>query len=333
MFWCLNFRRMIFAIRLFIFNCCCKISNVHSPDERSYTSWTISQVASWSYSQLRKQLNTTLNHHHSINESRRCYEEEYYQQQAIHYAIVALRKQGVDGKSLSHLKLDHLVNNNHNFRMQFGVAVCLMACIDELIPDRCIHDENNKKKLGREEDLLPSWYRTDEATANGGDNSIDQEGIELSEQAQQIMQDRFGLSLPTLRGSSDVTPSNSSEESIREIQRNGHAIEIPQDRKLPSAYSIEQQQHMDHTIDDDIMNAMPPHVREVAKRNPGLVSKLLLERRQRIQHTNKSASLPLEEEEKEDNAYHSEEDINIDQESTSLLRRRTNNSKDISQIV
>ena len=322
---------MIFAIRLFIFNCCYKISNEDPPDERRYTSWTVSQVASWSYSQLQKQLNTTLNHHHSINESRRCYEEEYYQQQAIHYAIVALRKQGVDGKSLPHLKLDHLVNNNHNFRMQFGVAVCLMSCIDELIPDRCIHDENNKKKSTGEEDLLPSWYRTDEATANGGDSSIDQEGIELSDQAQQIMQDRFGLSLPTLRGRRDVTPSNSSEESIREIQRNGHAIETPQDRKLPSA---EQQQHMmTHTIDDDILNAMPPHVREVAKRNPGLMSKLLSERRQQIQHTNKSASLPVSYEEEEDNAYHSEEDINIDQESTSLLRRRTNNSKDISQIV
>ena len=332
MFWCLNFRRMLFAIRLFIFNCCCKISNEDPPDERSYTSWTVSQVQCWLYSQLQKQLNTTrINHHYSINESRRCYEEEYYQQQAIHYAIVALRKQGVDGKSLSHLKLDHLVNNNHNFRMQFGVAVCLMACIDELIPDRCIHDENNKKKLGREEDLLPSWYRTDEATANGGDSSIDQEGIELSDQAQQIMQDRFGLSLPTLRGSSDLTPSNSSEESIIGRQNNGHALEIPQNRKLPSSLSMVQQQHMTHTIDDDILSAMPPHVREVAKRNPGLVSKLLSERRQQIQHT-KSASLPASYEE-EDNAYHSEEDINIDQESTSLLRRRTNNSKDISQIV
>ena len=152
----------------------------------------------------------------------------------------------------------------------------------------------------------------------------------MSEQAQQIMQDRFGLSLPTLRGSSGVTPSNSSEESIREIQRNGHAIEIPQDRKLPS--DLIEQQHMTHKIDDDILNAMPPHVREVAQRNPGLVSKLLSERRQRIQHT-KSASLPVSYEEEEDNAYHSEEDINIDQESTSLLRRRTNNSKDISQIV
>jgi len=331
MFWCLNFRRMIFAIRLFIFNCCCKISNEDPPpDERRYTSWTSSQVQCWLYQQLQKQLNTTRINHNSIHKSRRCYEEEYYQQQAIHYAIVALRKQGVDGKSLPHLKLDHLVNNNHNFRMQFGVAVCLMTCIDELLPDRCIHDETKKKQPDREEDLLPSWYRTDEATVNSGDNSIDQEGIELSEQAQQIMQDRFGLSLPTLRGSSGVTPSNSSEESIREIQRNGHAIEIPQDRKLPS--DLIEQQHMTHKIDDDILNAMPPHVREVAQRNPGLVSKLLSERRQRIQHT-KSASLPVSYEEEEDNAYHSEEDINIDQESTSLLRRRTNNSKDISQIV
>ena len=210
------------------------------------------------------------------------------------------------------------------------------------------------------EELLPSWYRQSssagETNNTSGETSIEvvgsQNGLEMSKRAQSVMKERFGMSLPTLRGQEDTkidehdnsddqypreesmqpqqTDANHNHFNAREgITRSYDGTSAADNQEIPFQSSPLGQQNI-----DEILNAMPPHVRGIAERNPDLVSKLLLEKRrsqqqqqQHKQHTlaNQSSLFAVSEEEDEESAlYQSEEDVNIDQENVSLLRRRSN---------
>ena len=168
------------------------------------------------------------------------------------------------------------------------------------------------------------------------------------------MKERFGMSLPTLRGQEDTNidepDTNNAEQYPREesmqpqqkyvnhnhfndregITRSYDGTSSAANQEIPFQSSPLGQQNI-----DEILNAMPPHVRAIAERNPDLVSKLLLEKRrsqQQQQHQHKQHTLSQqsslfavsEEGDEESALYQSEEDINIDQENVSLLRRRSN---------
>ena len=331
-------------------------------DESNYQYWTVLQVSSWAYQQLQQKHRRGRNYHNdgTVSMSLQNYdsEDEYMQQRAIHKAILTLKKQRVDGASLSYLTLDHLLN----FGIVFGVAVQLIKCLDELIPNdrRCEEAYDEEMANGKGEALLPSWYHQSSNTDTSnthGETSIDaggsQEGLEMSKRAQSVMKERFGMALPTLRGQEDTNidehDANNAEQYNREesmqsqqkyVNHNhfndrggitrSYDGTLMDNQEIPFQSSPLGQQNI-----DEILNAMPPHVRDIAERNPDLVSKLLLEKRrsqqqqqqQHKQHTlaNRSSLFAVSEEGDEESAlYQSEEDINIDQENVSLLRRRSN---------
>ena len=335
-------------------------------DENHYQYWTVLQVSSWAYQQLQQKHRRGENYHNdgTVSMLLQNYdsEDEYMQQRAIHKAILTLKKQRVDGASLSYLTLDHLLN----FGIAFGVAVQLIKCLDELIPNdrRCeeAYDEEVANGKG-DEALLPSWYHqsssSNAAIHNNthGETSIEaggsQEGLEMSKRAQSVMKERFGMSLPTLRGQEDTNIDEhdtnaeqyTREESMQSQQtyanhnhfNDGEGITRSYDGTLMDNQEIPfQSSPLGQQNIDEILNAMPPHVRAIAERNPDLVSKLLLEKRRsqqqqhhrhHKQHTlaNQSSLFAVYEEGDEESAlYQSEEDINIDQENVSLLRRRSN---------
>ena len=334
-------------------------------DESNYQYWTVLQVSSWAYQQLQQKHRRGRNYHNdgTVSMLLQNYdsEDEYMQQRAIHKAILTLKKQRVDGASLSYLTLDHLLN----FGIAFGVAVQLIKCLDELITNnrRCVEAYDEEIANGKgDEALLPSWYHqsssSNAAIHNNthGETSIEaggsQEGLEMSKRAQSVMKERFGMSLPTLRGQEDTNIDEhdknaeqyNREESMQPQQKyvnHNHfndregitksydGTSSADNQEIPFQSSPLGQQNI-----DEILNAMPPHVRAIAERNPDLVSKLLLEKRrsqqqqqQHKQHTlaNQSSLFAVSEEGDEESAlYQSEEDINIDQENVSLLRRRSN---------
>eukprot|EP00579_Thalassiosira_antarctica_P010756 CAMPEP_0201918018 /NCGR_PEP_ID=MMETSP0903-20130614/7265_1 /ASSEMBLY_ACC=CAM_ASM_000552 /TAXON_ID=420261 /ORGANISM="Thalassiosira antarctica, Strain CCMP982" /LENGTH=475 /DNA_ID=CAMNT_0048454209 /DNA_START=18 /DNA_END=1442 /DNA_ORIENTATION=+ len=355
--------QMIFTIRIFIFNCTrhhCHGGDTisrshHELDGGKYQSWTVSQVTHWAYSQLQNQNNGVLLqtqihesiaspihslsgiHSHAFREGH-SYEDregEFKQQRAIQTAIAELNRQRIDGRSLAYLTLDHLLN----FGIAFGVAVHLMICLDELIPNRFALDEENTGDL-------PSWYESNEVAKSNHDESNEaaknqyessdgEQELVMAEKAQNIMKERFGMALPTIRGQNNAS-NHSDEEAQADLRSQNQqypAEKPPQSQPLLTnndksalgeggmhASSLSMGQH---TAVEEMLNSMPPHVRAVAERRPELVSKLLLEKQHRKVHQQQTTT-DLSTVSEEDSAYQSEEEINIDSESVSLLRRRIN---------
>lgn len=356
---------MMFTIRVFLSNCSETIPTERHGrlDESKYDSWTVSQVACWAHSKLQNKFQTQINESSAISpfdsfSNIRSHtvpegdlfngrEDEYKQHRSIQTAIYELKRQLIDGKSLRHLTLDHVLN----FGIAFGVAVHLIACLDELIPNRFSSDE--EKATGD----LPSWYeeQSNEVAAKMNYETSSSTGgheLEMAEQAQNIMKDRFGMSLPTLR---DQVSSDGGEGAQANLYT--HKQQCPSE-KLPQSHLLSNHQHHhgedeghhdtksaaqdqglhSHSLPagqrdiEEILNSMPPQVRAVAERNPDLVTKLLLDKKQQTQsplfqqqHHQQNEASPLQTVSEEITAYHSEEEFNIDPESQSLLRRRTNN--------
>eukprot|EP00581_Thalassiosira_minuscula_P012504 CAMPEP_0183730002 /NCGR_PEP_ID=MMETSP0737-20130205/31720_1 /TAXON_ID=385413 /ORGANISM="Thalassiosira miniscula, Strain CCMP1093" /LENGTH=243 /DNA_ID=CAMNT_0025962353 /DNA_START=528 /DNA_END=1256 /DNA_ORIENTATION=+ len=241
----------------------------------------------------------------------------------------ALKKQRIDGRSLAYLTLDHLLK----FGIAFGVAVRLVSCLDDLIPNRT-ELLNHEEDTGDE--LLPSWYVSNDGTGKSHNKRTNQlanneyesysagkQELEMTERAQTIMKERFGMSLPTPRGQ-DVG-NHSDEEAQANIpnQNQPYPIEKPMqstvsdidNRTLGEASIGESTQPVvQHPTNIEAMlNAMPPHIRGVAERRPDLVSKLLLEKQQQFHNLQTSAQT------EDDRDYPSEDPMSVDPESVSLL--------------
>jgi len=327
-------------------------------DESAYQSWTVPQVAHWASSKLQTRMNNAKiaggNPLHSLSESSTAIqgidlysdssEDEYNQQRAIRSAIAILKRQRIGGASLAHLTLNHMLD----FGIAFGVAVHLIACLDELVPNRMTDEE----KAGGGE--FPSWYES----GSGGAATIDcetnvgEQEREMAERAQGIMKDRFGMTLPDLRDQNATKNGDKDARANVCIQKQPLPLEThAQSRSSnidsrPHCGEYTDNSNMKDALNDQVthspslsvgqramkemLETMPPHVRAIAERRPDLVSKLLSEKNKQIQtsqfqqhHQQKVG--PLETVSEDCIGYHSEEEINIDQERVSLLRRRTSN--------
>ena len=294
-------------------------------DERNYKTWTVIQVSSWAYEQLVKQQQYYgMNSNNGIvlqsSSDSACLlsrEDEYIQQRSLYTTINMLKRQAIDGRSLGYLTVQNLIE----FGIPFGISVQLMKSIDELIPNKSTYYDEENKRSGGEETLLPSWYASSSSSnydvemqqrqSNTSDSTL-----EMTERAQKIMQDRFGsgMSLPTPRGIEIEEEESDSSNHIQ--QYSSTSINNTDDSEQHFARpSIGQNNH--HIMEeDDILKAMPPQIRVIAERRPDLVNKLLQEKRQQ---TNNISFLQAVSEEGEDDG----EEI-IAQETVGLLRRRTN---------
>ena len=75
------------------------------------------------------------------------------------------------------------------FGLAFGIAVHLMTCLDELIPNNGINYDEEVKV-----ERFPTWYTSNQADTKKYEISAGDEELELVERAQSIMKDRFGMS-------------------------------------------------------------------------------------------------------------------------------------------
>jgi hypothetical protein len=256
-------------------------------------------------------------------------EEEYRQRHSMHAAVAALKKERIDGRSLASLTLDHL----QNFGIAYGSAIHLMACLDALTPGRVVPDEEYAGNL-------PSWYASNAGVAKSDHDgpTEEQDGV-AAEKAQQIMQDKFGITLPTLRnqeelaqrqGDKDVradarnqeprSPADAAAEPTSSLYNDSSASDEG-DMAPPSPLQVR------YTSVEAVLASMPANVRAVAERRPELVSQIL-QRKQPPpprQHPPQQTLAHLPTLSEEDSAYQPDEAINIDTESVSLLRRRTHN--------
>ncbi|KAL3790412.1 hypothetical protein HJC23_013584 [Cyclotella cryptica] len=323
-----------------------------SCDEREFESWTVEQVVCWIQSKLTMQ---------NLHCSRTCSDpiatvpqpsfpfrwcssllRDYNQTRRIQRTVQALRDECIDGPSLEYLTFDHLLS----FGIPFGMAVYLKRIIDDLLSiqssSRRLNDATSQRSRNGTD--LPMWYEAGNSRSventdiSARASHIGEVDIEMTEGVQQIMKDRFGISLPVLRGneSPDQEPMQStmSGEIVESIPR-GHSSEQYNNNRPP-------------VINDanfhEIWKDMPPSIRAVAERHPHLVSRLVAEKQQQQTQNNpetaylaSTATLSLLEPIREDlyeqaqdlsepdEGFMNDEEANFDSECISLLRRRINN--------
>ena len=331
-FCCTSF---IFASRLFIFNCASSprgdpmsTSRRESLDESKYQSWSVSQVAQWAYSQLHNQQQRKGGYYlvsqtqaPGIRSLCDTSEDEYYKRRAIDTAIAALKHQRIHGKSLEFLTLEHLLS----FGLAFGVAVHMMTCLDELIP--------NHKRINYDEEVtyerFPTWNTSNQTDTKKYEISVGDEELEMSERAQSIMKYRFGLPLPALRGQDAPIDENSDSQNDSQCHSSNNRDDDV--TTITADNGTSNDPNVNSNAAEKMIISMPPHVRAVAERRPDLVSILLSKHEEpqssMLQQYNRRTEVALPSVVEGGIPLESEEDFSIDQESICLLRRRTNNSK------
>ena len=285
-------------------------------DEREYKSWSVVEVASWSRSKLAD--TRSIGNHHDVVASsysvNNAGAEQYHlsnQEEDIilQQAIDALIQQQIDGASLDYITLEYLSR-----WMPFGTASHLQSQYSALITTYSSQEgskEGNKTNNLFADNELPSWYSDNQLHQAGNNHHQDVEAQDSmsSEHVQRLMKDRFGLSLPTLRTQERV-PANAQAASASALEMsNRAATREPQTKNRAANISDDNSNSLDL---DDILKAMPPHIRAVAERRPGMVAELLASRKQQ-------QWIPIHE---ENSASEAEEDADFDSESASLLRRR-----------
>ena len=287
-------------------------------DERDYKSWSVLEVASWTRSRLLVVAQSNNGNHH--------YTSSYYyfrydastqhdhhvsnQEDAIillQQAIDALIQQRIDGASLDYITLEYLSR-----WMPFGTAVHVMSHYNYLrLPTHILHEVNinteNTNSLSRtKDDVLTSWYSDNQfhqAARNNNHHDVDADEQEQmsSEHVQRLMNERFGLPLPSLRTKEMKLPTNRTA-----IVTDNETTHHKNDDSPNNNYNL-----------DHILSAMPPHVRAVAERRPELVAKLLYTRQQQ-----QPLMISIHEANSVDDDDEEEEAADLDSESASLLHRR-----------
>lgn len=300
----------------------------NTDNEMDCNLWTIEQVANWAESTLNSEFNQQ---YHSQNVGSACLGS--YNSRGINKAISALKTQCIDGASLQYLTMQHLVS----FGIPFGMAVHLSHHIDEIVSRNSSGMDGalNKDRLRSNLVSLPSWYEQDSQRMN--DSKVNTQNdevmdIEMQENVQQIMQDRFGMALPSLRESTN-TRHAAKQNAISDIEPLGR-MEPTELATIMQMTPINKQETNNDVPTatgglsdiDDIIQTMPPHIRAITQRRPELVSEIL-SNTNRVQNTKNTSLDPIAEDEKDFNELRENDEVNYDSEYVGLLRRRTNNNR------
>jgi len=213
---------------------------------------------------------------------------------------------------LQHLSLDRL----NNFGVPFGIALQIMFHLENLIPEFSRQDremstvtaqgglhswyenaENDGFRLGKE-------YDKSKGNPNANDYNTEDQNA-MTERAQQLMKDRFGISLPSLRDQNEHNQyqevDNDADDDQVDIE-NGElntSSEARQFSSLPpdrleidrgihyecrgNHHSRHESKHGKTNSVSNVLNTMPPHIRAAAERRPDLVAKLMSEKQQQQQ--------------------------------------------------
>jgi hypothetical protein len=293
-----------------------------SCDGRNYQSWNTDQVTHWARSKLSPALIP------SVQLDPLYRRRPQHAVRGIRKTISALRDQCIDGSSFEHLTLQHLLS----FGIPFGLAVNLSTAIEELISGHSnSRGASIRSRLRSDLIALPSWYEQDYQTSNvTASSAVNKEvDVEMQSNVQQIMQDRFGMTLPSLHGTDQSQSVTNSNIEPMDKMEPVELAQIMQMKPTVKQHNNVTTQNDTLTNTDDILNNMPPQVRAIAERRPDLVSKLLSEVRP-INNTHSLESIPAEQhdvfrEQKEEQQY--DEEVSCDTEMVGLLRRRTNNNR------
>ena len=315
-------------------NVCCdwasQMSSQNLPNtnnEIDCNLWTIEQVANWAESTLNSEFNQQ---YHSQNVGSACLSS--YNSRRINKAISALKTQCIDGVSLQYLTMQHLVS----FGIPFGMAVHLNHHIDEIVSRNSsgMDGASNKDRLRSDLVSLPSWYEQDNQRMSDSKDTTQNDDvmdIEMQENVQHIMQDRFGMALPSLHESTNTRHAAKQNAISDEPLGRMEPTELATIMQMTPISKQETNNNAPTATGglsniDDIVQTMPPHIRAIAERRPELVSKIL-SNTNRVQNTKNTSLDPIAEDEKDFNELRENDEVNYDSEYVGLLRRRTNNNR------
>ena len=259
------------------------------PDERCFAAWSPDEVAEWTRHKFAE--DSRARDRWAGDPAARAADEAYLSSLGSTMrglaAAAALRGQMVDGASLEHLTLDRMVAMG----VPFGAAVSLKGYVDGLIEAR---------GGGRGGVELPGWYRdmssyassytTAEGANQGEFESDDVESARSNAaespddgRAQMAMRERFGLELPAIRGrdAAEVIYRGRNQPTQSEDFSNPTSSQLSEHLEAsPLAAAAESTSASSGSIPDELLSGMPAHIRNIAKRRPDIVSKILLEKKQ-----------------------------------------------------
>eukprot|EP01082_Thalassiosira_pseudonana_P010128 g8828.t1 g8828 contig34:203168-204442(+) len=225
-------------------------------------------------------------------------EDTHYHEQAIQHTKQAIIDHRIDGASLEHLTIPNMVQL---VGIPFGLAVQLKMHLDDLFASTGGAGGGGALNGMRRVGELPSWYESDmhnltyfDVHAASGisrgkvnDEQMNTEDDEynntMPEHAQKIMQDRFGITLPTLRSQDDSQHGGfaSEEGSAPQYVSSNHTATVHEVDGSTDTDSVQVQQN--NLNMEELLKSMPPQVRAVAARRSDLVLKLLSKKQQPTQ--------------------------------------------------
>lgn len=272
----------------------------HPPDERCFAAWSPDEVSEWVRHKFAEDSRRLAHDYWAGDRAARAADDMYLPSLGTTLrglaAADALRKHLVDGRSLGHLTLDRMVA----IGVPFGVAVSLSGYVDEL----GVSARGDARGGGGAE--LPGWYRdmssyTDAAGADRGDiEGDDVEPAQSNEnaaanpddgRAQRVMKERFGLELPAIRGRDAAEVLYRGRNSAPSGGLGGtsaEGISTPTTEHLeasPLATAGSTSESSSISL-DNVLSGMPEHIRDIARRRPDLLSKVLREKQHQHQPRN-----------------------------------------------
>ena len=254
----------------------------HPPDERCFAAWSPDEVAEWIRLKFAEDGDGRSRDRAARGADGRHTPPPGTTPRGL-AAAGALRRQLVDGRSLEHLTLDRMVA----IGVPFGPACSLSGYVDELVSAR-----GRARDGGGAE--LPGWYRdmSSRAESAGADRG-EVEGDDFvtgrsngaadpdDGRAQRAMKERFGMELPAIRG----------RDAAEVIYRGRNSARSGGSAEGVSAQTTDHIEASPLTTDEstsesgsfnleDVLSGMPEHIRDIARRRPDLLEKVLLEKKQ-----------------------------------------------------
>ncbi len=337
------------------------------PDERYWVSWSNADLISWVKDLYIDQIHregqssfndTTMNTVMTGNNSHRQYSFHEKSQslatssprlqieideEVMIQTLSILKTQMINGSALPYIKVGDLVAMGINYCHSIFLQVNFQSLIASESRNMNGSENGNRKGDGID---LEQWLgkkiggNNDIENNNDNDDNHDHAPTSLPKQfndAKEIMSSKFGVELPELKESLGGSEMDQSPPIPRMNPTN-----VARKSAMTSMASMTSNEGpSDVQLDPDLLNSMPPNIREIASRHPQLVQAILLEKRQALNVENstnqrkKTIRFEMDEEADDDvklappsfDDYDDEEmgdfEYSEDHEMIGLLRRRS----------
>jgi len=274
-------------------------------EERKWYNWTNIEFLAWISSTMKTRNITHCNHSSSLTAK-----EDALQNQRIYQTV---QPHEIDGSMLPYLTVQDWVHMGLSYKDAITVQTQIKE-LQTLHPSPSVFRATNCNTITNVNATIES--SVEKCNDASGNSEIEMLSFDNNnhDRIKELMSERFGLQLPSLRTNDDDNEAQSCAPSNPTSIKEEESISLDIDAKIPndSLQKIDNNNH--HQLGPELLNSMPPNIREIASRRPGLVQTLLQYQQQQPQQQGATSALMgvVEEEEEEED----DDDDEDDEEST-----------------